>query len=163
MKRWMLIVSCGIAFAACKPDLPVDPGLSGTRFFDVTGSWTYTATNVRLAGSAPPGPCEISGVTLILTQVPKAGAFSGRSTGGRMTCTGSLAFLSGPLIDYPIDDGYTLNEFTSFNIGGPDWRHEGYVVTKDSVVVDTMSGTFKLRNGGIDFQGDFRTVRRSLP
>lgn len=162
MRSLVLIALVGFGLAGCKPDLPVDPNpVAGLKFLEVTGHWAYSATDVRLSGSPSPGPCEITGVTLTLTKIPKAGAFSGRSTGGRLTCMGDLSFLSGPLADYPIAEGYTFNQFVAFDLGSPDWRHDGYVATADSVSVDSMSGNFKLMNGGIMLEGLFRAVRQS--
>ena len=166
-RRSACLAFAGVAglavLAACKPQLPVDPDPAGIKFLQVTGDWPYTASNIHLAGSSGPAPCAITGVRVSLTQIERAGAFSGRSTGGTMTCTGPLAFLSGPLIDYPIDNGYTFNQYVAFDLGAPDWRHDGLVMTSDSIVVDSMSGSFTLMNGGVEFQGEFRAVRYHAP
>ena len=160
MRIRVLAACLAVALTGCKPDLPVDPGTpEGVRFLEISGAWSYSATDVKLVGSASPGPCEITGVKLTLTQVTNAGAFSGHSTGGEMKCAGSLAFLSGPLVDYPIGNGYTFNEFVAFDLGTPAWRHDGLVTTMDSIDIDTMRGTFTLVNGGIAFEGRFSAVR----
>lgn len=161
MKAFPILALLCVWMSGCKPDLPVDPGLpANVRFLEVTGEWTYSATDVRLRGSPSPGPCTITGITLTLTKIPKAGAFTGRSTRGRLECTGELAFLSGPIAELPIDNGYTFNQFIAFDLGSPDWRHDGLVSTTDSVSVDSISGGFKLNNGGIEFEGHFRAIHR---
>lgn len=152
--------------AACKPDLGVEPDLPpGVRIFlTLAGTWRYTATDVRLAGSSGPAPCRIDGVTLQLEQRRgertgrPIGAFTGRSQGGQLTCAGNLAFLSGPVSSFPVDSGYTFNEFVAFDIGSPTWRHDGRVSTHDSVRVDSMWGAFTLNSGGIELNGLFSAV-----
>lgn len=147
--------------AACSPEIPTDPiKPDGVRvFLQITGDWSYSATDVRRIGAPSDPPCRITGVRLSLTQVRGAGAFFGRSTGGTLTCTGELALLSGPLTSFQIADGYTFDEFVSFDFGSPDWRHGGLVTTADSVNVETMVGTFTLKTGGVGLEGTFRAER----
>ena len=148
------------AAGACRPDISGPDVPEGARFFELTGEWAYTASNIRRAGSSNDAGCEIGGVVLELEQVEDAGAFTGRSSGGALSCSGELAFLSGPLVSYPIGKGYTLNQFVAFDFGSPDWRHDGLVVSTDSVKIDSMNGTFTLKTEGVVFEGDFRAVRR---
>ena len=150
-----------IGVAACRPDDFSGPEVpEGVSFLELTGEWNYTATDIRRAGSSSDAGCQINGVVLELEQVENAGAFTGRSSGGALACSGELAFLSGPLVSYPIGKGYTLNQFVAFDFGSPDWRHDGLVVTTDSVHIDSMNGNFTLRTEGVVFEGNFRAVRR---
>jgi hypothetical protein len=148
------------AVGGCRPDLS-GPDLSGgAKFLELTGAWDYTASDLRRAGTSSESSCRISGVVLDLVKIKDAGAFTGRSSGGALTCSGELGFLSGPLVSYRIGGGYTLNQFVAFDFGSPDWRHDGLVVSSDSVNIDSMNGTFTLKTEGVVFEGNFRAVRR---
>ena len=148
------------AAGACRPDLTESELPDGVKFLEVTGEWAYTASDIHRAGGSTQVGCQISGVVLQLTKVKGAGAFTGRSSGGALACSGELAFLSGPLVSYPIGDGYTFNQFVSFDFGSPDWRHDGLVASTDSAKIDSMSGKFTLKTEGVVFEGNFRAVRR---
>jgi hypothetical protein len=143
----------------CKPDLPLDPTGSGLLYLRVIGDWAYTASEIRLQGAQTSATCEITGVRLTLDQYERGGGFFGKSSGGQMKCGGSLSGFSGSFAGYPIGTGYTYNQFIAFDFGAPDWRHQGFVTTTDSVRVDSISGTFILDNGGLVFAGKFRMVR----
>ena len=144
-----------LVLAGCGPDEEIPPLPTGVKYFSqVSGTWDYTGSEVRLAGSAASGECAITGVVLDIEQIKHAGAFSGRSSGGVLTCQGELSALSGPLQEYPVGDGYTFNGFIGFDIGTPDWRHEG------KVDGESMGGTFKLRSGSLQFEGKYTAVRR---
>ena len=159
---WLARLLVPVLVAACSPEIPSGPEIPpGVKFLELTGSWLYTASEVQRAGSTGGAPCEITGVVLELEKIKGAGAFSGKSAGGNLTCAGELAFLSGPLASYSILEGYAFNEFISFDFGSPDWRHDGLVVSTDSTTIDSMSGKFTLRNAGVVFEGKFRAVRRA--
>ncbi len=150
-----------LALAACSPDKVVAPGTGpDPEFPPVSGTWSYTAPEVRLAGSAGEAPCRITGVVLTINQFRYRGAlvgdFDGRTTGGALACGGDLSSLSGSLQAYPVGQGYALNRDIAFNIGTLDWRHAGFVAG------DSMSGTFVLKQGALRFEGKFvakRTAR----
>ena len=153
----LLVIGAG---AACRPEISGPDVPEGVSFLELTGAWDYTASDVRRAGSSNDAGCQISGVVLQLVKVKDAGAFTGRSSGGALACSGELGFLSGPLVSYPIGEGYTFNQFVSFDFGSPDWRHDGLVVSTDSVKIDSMNGKFTLKTEGVVFEGNFRAVRR---
>lgn len=134
----------------CSPDIPTVVH----NLPDVVGEWSYSATNITVVGRGGSARCEIEGVTLFIGPWRYSG-FYGRSEGGRLNCTGNLRPLDGDLPSYPVRRGGAVAEFIAFDIGTPDWRHEG------TLVRDTMSGNFRLRSGGVDLQGQFRVVRRS--
>ena len=150
-----------MALGACSPEKETVPGTGADLTFPpVGGTWSYTATGVRLAGTGGEAPCEITGVTLQINQFrykgKRVGDFDGQSSGGTLSCRGDLSSLSGAIQPYPVGEGYTFNEFIAFNIGTLDWRHAGYVAG------DSMSGTFVLKQGSIRFEGNFvakRTAR----
>lgn len=150
---WTGLLPVILAGCGSEGEIPTPP--PGVSFQQVTGKWQYTGSEVRLAGSGATGQCEITGVVLDIEQIRHAGAFSGRTSGGVLTCQGELSVLSGPLQEYPVGNGYTFNEFIGFDIGTPDWRHEGLVEG------DSMSGHFKLKNGSLQFEGRYVAVRRS--
>jgi hypothetical protein len=158
--RWAGATLLAALVAACNPEIPTDPPPAGVSFLELSGQWVYSASELRRAGSPGDAPCEVTGTILELRQIEGAGAFTGTSSGGVLTCPGELSMLSGPLIPYRIGEGYTFNQFVSFDFGSPDWRHDGLVVSKDSVTVDSMSGEFTIRNAGVVFEGRFRAVRR---
>lgn len=155
---------CGaavLALGACSPEKQVLPG-TGTEveFPPVSGTWSYTAPEVRLAGTGGEAPCRITGVVLTIKQFryngELVGDFDGRSAGGALACRGDLSSLSGALQAYPVGQGYALNQNIAFNIGTLDWRHAGLVAG------DSMSGTFTLKQGALRFEGKFvakRTAR----
>lgn len=147
------------AAAACRPDLSGPEIPEGVTFLELTGDWKYVASDLRRAGSGPESSCKIEGAVLHLEKIENAGAFTGSSSGGALTCTGELGFLSGPLTPYPIENGYTFNQFVAFDYGSPDWRHDGLVSTSDATNIDSMSGTFTLRTEGVVFEGKFRLDR----
>lgn len=139
------------ALGACRPDdTPTDP----TVFTDLTGTWTYRATDIRTAGMT----CAIPALTVRISQVHGAGAFTGDSSTGEMICTDRLETHRIVLDAFPIVNGYTFNEFLSFDLYNAEWRHGGTVVTPDSLI-----GTFRLVNGTAEYQGNFSIVRRRNP
>lgn len=156
------------ALAGCRPDIA---GPNPNRHPDVSGEWSYTATEMRMAGSASGASCSIEGMTMLLGEWVDVGFF-GRASGGAMQCTGELSRFSGPLPSYPVRRGGMVHHYISFDLAGPDWRHEG-ALSHDTVVVaafgdtirrvvftDTMSGSFRMETGGIRFDGKFHAVRR---
>jgi hypothetical protein len=145
--------------AGCKPDLPVEP--QGPKLPNLSGEWSYTASEMRLAGSGSGSSCDIEGVVLTLNPWTKDG-FTGRTAGGFMKCTGDLTLFSGPQPSYPIlGGGYVLLDqpYVAFSISSNEWRNEG-VLSADTT---TMSGAVRLRSGGIEFTGKFLAVRRTGP
>ena len=151
-----------LLMVACAPDISLPTEVPpGVKFLQVTGEWSYSATEIRRIGVPSDPPCEITGVTLRLDQIPTAGAFSGRSSGGTLVCTGELALFSGPLASLPIQTGYTFNEFVAFDFGSADWRHDGRVSTSDSVNVTSMTGTFTVKGGSVELRGEFMVHRRA--
>lgn len=150
-----------LALAACSPDKEVLPGTGAQLDFPpVSGTWSYAAPEVRLAGTGGEAPCQITGVVLTLNQFvykgELVGDFDGRTSGGTLACRGDLSSMSGALQAYPVGQGYALNRDIAFNIGTLDWRHAGFVAG------DSMSGTFVLKQGSLRFEGRFvakRTAR----
>lgn len=178
--RWLRGLGVGLAIIlglyGCKPELPSEPGT--VPLYDLSGEWSYNAFDMRMAGS-PSGPaCTIEGVVLTLGPWTRDGFF-GRSSEGGMKCTGELSQFSGPLASYPIIDGGMVRTRQTadiaFSMSGShaSWRHEGFL-SHDTVKVvergdtirrlvytDTMTGHFRLRNGGVAFDGKFRAIRRT--
>lgn len=147
-----LIAGSIALLAGCSPE--VDTGIpTGVEFQEISGEWSYAASQITDA-SNPGVVCEVSGITLSISKIPRAGAFSGRTSAGRLTCTDRFASFIVPLESFPIMRGYTFNEFISFDVYTPDWRHDGLVTT------DSMSGRFTLRSGVHRFTGNFVARRR---
>lgn len=147
-----------LALAACSPETEGAPG-TGTevKFPRVSGTWSYSATDVRLAGSGGDAPCQITGLVLEIDQFRNsaglAGEFEGRASGGTLACRGELGSLGGALQPYRVWQGHAGNGYIGFNIGTHDWRHDG------SVAGDSMSGNFVLKHGSLSFEGKFAAKR----
>lgn len=153
-----LLVAASLLAAACSPDKVFEPGAEAANNFPaVSGTWAYTAREIRLAGTGGAAPCEITGLTLEINQFrhkgKRVGDFDGRSSGGTLTCRGDLAFMSGALQPYRVWEGYALNHDIAFNVGTVDWRHWGFVEG------DSMSGQFWLKQGTLQFEGKFVATR----
>jgi len=146
-----------LALAACSPATEGAGTGTEVRFPRVSGTWSYAATDVRLAGSGGDAPCRITGVVLEINQFRNSaglvGDFEGRASGGTLACGGELSSLGGALQPYTVWQGYAFNEYISFNIGTRDWRHDGFVEG------DSMSGTFVLKHGSLSFEGKFAAKR----
>lgn len=162
--RARAVALCGaalLAMGACSPETQVLPGTGAeVDFPPVSGTWSYAASEVRLAGTDGEPPCQITGVVLTINQFrykgELVGDFDGRTAGGALACRGDLSSLSTALQAYPVGQGYAFDQYISFNIGTLDWRHEGFVAG------DSMSGTFVLKQGLLRFEGKFvakRTAR----
>lgn len=147
-----------LALGACSPEIRGAPG-TGTevKFPRVSGTWSYSATDVRLAGSGGEAPCQITGVVLEINQFRNpaglVGDFEGRTSGGMLACRGEFSSLSGALQPYPVWQGHAGNGYIGFSIGTHDWRHDG------SVAGDSMSGIFVLKHGSLSFEGKFAAKR----
>ncbi|MDQ3606994.1 MAG: hypothetical protein M3418_12520, partial [Gemmatimonadota bacterium] len=98
---------------------------------DLRGDWAYSATEIRVKGGNLPEECRIDGMRLTFGEWESKGLF-GRSSGGQMLCSGTLASLSGQLPSYPIRDGGSVAQHFSFSIGTSDWLHTGFI-THDTV------------------------------
>lgn len=149
-----------LSLAACSPETVGGGTEVDVEFRPVAGTWAYTASEVRLAGAGGEAPCRITGMVLEINQFRNngrlVGDFDGRASGGTLDCRGELSSLSGAIQPFAVGQGYTFNEYVSFNIGTRDWRHDGFVAG------DSMSGTFVLRQGSLGFEGRFvakRTAR----
>jgi hypothetical protein len=158
--------------AGCKPDLP--SGLRLPPKPDLSGKWDYRALDMRVVGSTRGDRCTIDGLVITLGRWTATGA-EGRTSGGRMTCSGELNRFSAPLPSYSLEQVGIVYHRVGFSFAGPDWRHEGQlshdtvtaVVLGDTlrrqVFSDTMYGDFRLRSGTLTFTGKFHAVRRPGP
>lgn len=155
-----LLALLPLSTAGCQGDEPpTEPGIS---YQAVGGEWAYTASEVRVAGSDGEAPCQIGGLVLHIEQLSykgaRVGTLKGRTSGGTLTCGGLLSGMSGPVAEFALGNAHTFNDNVSFDIGTPDWRHEGQV----DAAADSMGGHFRLKNGALQLQGRFvaRRTRR---
>ncbi|MBV9772319.1 MAG: hypothetical protein JO040_00110 [Gemmatimonadetes bacterium] len=164
--------------AGCRPDIITEPK---SPFPDLSGTWSYRAYDLHIPGSDA-STCTVDSMTMEFYEWESEG-FRGRTSGGVFRCTGELAFLSGPLPDYPVLGGTMvlpdakgyIPPFTGFSISSrTGWRNEG-ILAHDTIRTilkgDTsvflkfredgmsISGTVSMRNGGVDFDGKFLAVR----
>ena len=103
----------------------------------VDGEWLLSAQSLT-DGSRT---CAIDGMTLSLEQLGRT--VSGTSSGGTLTCvagdqTTVIQLAAKPIVNGSIDDAENIR----FDLGGPDWRHEGDVIDR------SMVGTLRVRFGG---------------
>jgi hypothetical protein len=153
--RALALAALALALPGCGEDpLPLLGGVPIVtgRLPDLSGEWAYEATELRVVGRSGGRGCTIEGMLLHLGPW-RATGFYGRTEGGVLACQGDLAVLSGALPSYPVRRGGMVDDQVAFDIGTPDWRHQGRIVG------DTMSGTLALRNGSLEMTGRFRVVR----
>jgi hypothetical protein len=154
--RVLALAVLTLALAGCAEEpLPLLGGVPVVtdRLPDLSGVWTYEATELQVVGRSGGRGCTIAGMLLHLGPW-RATGFYGRTEGGVLVCQGDLAVLSGALPSYPVRRGGFVADQIAFDIGTPDWRHEGRIAG------DTMSGTLVLRNGSLEMTGRFRVVRK---
>ena len=128
-------------------------GISTPR---VDGEWLLSAQSLTDGART----CTIDGLTLALEQVGRN--VSGTSSGGTLTCVGNdetivIQLVTKPIVNGSIDDADNIR----FDLGGPDWRHEGDVIDR------SMVGTVRVRFGGTLgqelFTGTFGAARLDPP
>jgi len=108
-----------------------DDDLTGPVMPDLTGEWSYSATNLRAPGSPGGVSCNVSDVTLSITQTGER--ITGTYSGGAVTCSNGLSYsfprdpyrsLTGS-ISVSEWDGFAL---VHFDLDQPyDWSHRGTV------------------------------------
>lgn len=107
MRKWiaasalLVLVGCG--------DSPSEP-----RTPNLSGRWTYSATNISGGG----GSCDVAGVTLNLTQ--SGTTFSGSATGGVLTCRAGGESVSVNLTSAVVANGSINGNQIVFDIDTPD-------------------------------------------
>src|SRR5215831_12921719 len=122
LKKLFVLIGLSLA-GACGSD-------STAPKLDLTGSWTYSATNLSVSGVS----CSISGVTMTL--VPASNTFTGTiAPGGVLTCTGPGGSDSQPLGGDVIANGVVNGNSVQFDIGTPDFHNAG------TLSGNSMSGT----------------------
>ena len=109
-----------------------DDSTGPARMPDLNGQWTYSATNVRAPGDSGGVTCNVSGLTLSITQA--GDLLSGTYSGGTVRCSDGTSF--------PVArDGYSTltgslvwdSEWDDFALVGLildqpyDWGHQGTV------------------------------------
>ena len=145
--------------AGCSPE--VDTLVPGVTVQPVGGTWAYTASDLRLAGTGGPAVCDVAGLVLNIEQLRHRGqitqTLTGTTSGGTLTCRGALSGAGGPIDPFPLTKGNTYNDNVGFSIGSDDWRNSGTL----SEAADTMSGQMWLRHGSIRLEGTFVARRTS--
>jgi hypothetical protein len=145
--------------SGCSPE--VETLAPGIVVQSVGGTWTYTTSDLRLAGSGGPPVCGVAGLVLHIEQLRYNGratqTLKGTTSGGTLTCLGELSSIGGPIDPIPLTKGNTFNDNIAFSIGSDDWRSWG----KLAGAPDSMSGQLWLRHGAIRFEGTFVARRTS--
>ncbi len=145
--------------SGCSPEADtVSPGIVVQP---AGGTWAYTASDLRLAGTGGPGVCEIRGLVLHIEQLRHNGkatqTLTGTTSGGTLTCRGELSSIGGPIDPFPLTKGNTFNDNIAFSIGSDDWRNWGNL----AAAADSIGGQLWLRHGSIRFEGTFVARRTS--
>ena len=100
---------------------------------DVSGRWSYSATNLAGSGIA----CNISGVFLTLTQ--NSTTFTGTVSSGSVSCTGPGGTSTQNLGNDIVANGQINGTAVQFDIGTQDVHNVG------TLSGNSMSGTLTLR------------------
>jgi hypothetical protein len=119
---------------------------------NVTGQWSYTATNISGSGIT----CNISGVSLSLSQ--SGSNFTGSTTGGDASCSGPGGSFDDALGGDIVANGKVIGNTVQFDIGTQDVHNVG------TISGNSMSGTvtFRIATGTstINLTGNFSAVRQ---
>ena len=145
MRKFMLpTVLLGLA-VACGSDSSTGPTS------DVSGHWTYNATNVAGGGLS----CDIAGVNLTLAQTGTT--FTGTVASGTVSCSGIGGTFSDSLGNDVIANGQITGNAIQFDIGTSDVHNSG------SLSGNSMSGLLTLRaevgTTPVILTGNFTAVR----
>ena len=119
---------------------------------DLTGTWTYSATNLNVSGVN----CSISGVTM--TIVATGNTFTGAvAPGGTLTCTSPAGTDVEPLGGDIIANGTISGNAIQFDIGNSDFHNAG------TLSGNSISGTVTVHvdDSGVVFNlvGNFTAVK----
>jgi hypothetical protein len=119
---------------------------------DISGRWTYNATNVAGSGVS----CNISSVSMTLAQ--SGSTFTGAVASGLVTCSASGSSFSDNLGNDVVANGQINGNAVQFDIGTSDVHNTG------TVSGNSMSGTISLRvNTGsttVVLTGNFAAVKQ---
>lgn len=118
---------------------------------DVSGHWTYSATNVAGGGLS----CNIAGVNLTLAQTGTT--VTGTVASGTVSCSGVSGAFTDSLGDDVIANGQIIGNAIQFDIGTSDVHNAG------SLNGNSMSGVLTLRAESgtttVLLTGNFTAVR----
>ena len=106
---------------------------SGPKTAAVSGTWTYSASNVQGSGET----CNSTGTTMTLTQ--SGSTFTGTYAGGTLTCTGVFGSLTQQIGSGVVANGTVSGSSVSFNFDTTDWTNTG------SMSGTTMTGSLVIR------------------
>ena len=117
-------------------------GPTGPQIPNISGSWTYNATNVSGTVQGIGVSCRFEDITLSINQTGTT--FTGQTSGGAGTC--SLGVLGDvgpdPLDPATIVSGQITGNSVTFDFETSDWRNTG------TISGNSMSGTVTVR---VDF------------
>lgn len=131
-RRRLALIACSgaIVLSGCE-----SLGITTPR---VDGEWLLSAQSLTDGTRF----CAIDGMTLDIQQLGTT--ITGTSQGGTLTCvddddvTTVQQLTAKPLVNGTIDSADNIR----FDLGGPDWRHDGNVIDR------SMVGTVSVRFGG---------------
>lgn len=130
--KYALVLLAMILSVGCGSDS------TGPKNANVSGSWTYNATNLQGGGLS----CNATGTSLTLTQA--AATFSGTYAGGTLTCTGPGGNASQQVGSGVVAGGTVSGSSVAFNFDTSDWANTGTIsgaTISGTVVVRLVSGS----------------------
>jgi hypothetical protein len=146
MRAALLAVTL-LALAACGGD-STGPNASA----DVSGQWTYNATNLSGSGVS----CNISNVTFSLTQ--SGSTFTGAATGGTITCTAAGESDTADLGTAPIANGQVNGNSVQFDIGTSDLHNAG--TRNGNSITGTLTARVDVETTTVVLTGNFSLVKK---
>lgn len=145
--RAPLLAAAALVLAACGGDA-TGPNASS----NVTGQWTYNATNLSATGIS----CNISNATFTLTQT--GSSFTGTATGGTISCTAGGETDTGDLGTAPIANGQVSGSSVQFDIGTSDLHNAG--TRNGNSITGTLTARVALETTIVTLTGNFSLVKK---
>ncbi len=118
----------------------------------VEGEWLLTARNLTDGHNV----CSVQDMTLLLTQTRHR--FSGTASNATVACVIADSSKTLALPVQPVVAGTVDGSDISFQIGGPDWQHNGKVAAS-AAMTGTMQVRFGPPMGATTFAGSFGAAK----
>lgn len=145
--RAPLLAAAVLVLAACGGDA-TGPNASS----DVSGQWTYNATNLSTTGIT----CNISNVTVTLTQ--SGSSFTGTANGGTISCTAAGETDTGDLGTAPIANGQVTGSAVQFDIGTSDLHNAG--TRNGNSITGKLTARVDVETTTVVLTGNFSLVKK---
>ncbi|HZJ00239.1 MAG TPA: hypothetical protein VFD22_06220 [Gemmatimonadaceae bacterium] len=139
----LIKVAAALSVLACSGDV------SGPAEKNVSGLWTYSATNMVDGHGLS---CNVLGATLSLTQT--GASFSGTYSGGRMSCYGDGGFSYEPStsLEGTVVSGTVSGSTVNFSFDTPDYFNTGTLNGRSlsgTATMSVVSGSSRITMTGV--------------